>query len=91
MTLEAFGDTIKEWNPGIELTDRANIGKAIVECLENNDPEGVMEMISIYLEAVNKSKTTKAVGLHRQTMYSALKHKNPTIKTLAKLMHAYMH
>ncbi len=73
------------------LTNPDNIGKAIMECLENNDPEGVMEVISIYLEALNKSKISKDNALHRQTMYSALKHKNPTIKTLAKLMSSYVH
>jgi len=70
------------------LTNSENIGKAIVECLENNDPEGVMEVIAIYLEAVNKTKLTDTHGIHRQTIYSALKHRNPTIKTLAKIMHA---
>jgi len=68
-----------------------NIEKAIVECLENNDSEGVMEVISIYLEEINKSKMPESNQLHRQTIYSALKHKNPTIKTLAKIMHSYTH
>lgn len=63
--------------------------KAIVECLENNDPEGVMEVIAIYIESINKAKLAKNNELPRQTIYSALKHKNPTVKTLAKLMHSY--
>lgn len=88
LKLEDF-DGVKKHDPLIYLTNVDNIGKAIVECLENNDPEGVMEVIAIYLEAVNKTKFSKDHALHRQTLYSVLKHKNPTIKTLAKLMHSY--
>ena len=91
LSLEDFEGIDKEHNPSEYLTNTDNIGKAIVECLENNDPEGVMEVISIYLEAVNKTKISQDNALHRQTVYSALKHRNPTIKTLAKLMYSYAH
>lgn len=89
LSLEDFEDIGEEHNPLDYLSNPENIGRAIVECLENNDPEGVMEVIAIYLEATNKTKLSKDSELHRQTVYSALKHKNPTIKTLAKLMHSY--
>lgn len=91
LSLEDFEGVGKEHHPSEYLTNTDNIGKAIIECLENNDPEGVMEVISIYLEAVNKTKISKDKSLHRQTMYSALKHRNPTVKTLAKLMYSYAH
>ena len=91
LTLEDFEGIGKEHNPSDFLTNPENIGRAIVECLENNDPEGVMEVISIYLEATNKTKLLKSTNLHRQTVYSALKHRNPTVKTLAKLMYSYTH
>lgn len=91
LSLQDFEGIGEEHNPSEYLTDPENIGKAIVECLEDNDPEGVMEVIAIYLEAVNKTKISHANALHRQTMYSALKHRNPTIKTLAKLMHGCTH
>jgi DNA-binding phage protein len=64
---------------------------AIFECLQNNDPEGAMEMIAIYLDAVNKSKLQKEASLPKSTLYSALKHGNPTIKTLAKIMYDSTH
>lgn len=89
LSLEDFEGIGREHNPSDYLTNPDNIGTAIVECLENNDPEGVMEVIAIYLEAVNKTKLSQSRGLHRQTVYSALKHRNPTVKTLAKLMHSY--
>lgn len=89
--LEDFEGIGKEHNPSEYLTNAKNIGNAILECLENNDAEGVMEVIAIYLEAINKSKLSQTNELHRQTLYSALKHRNPTIKTLAKIMHNSTH
>jgi DNA-binding phage protein len=89
LRLEDFEGISKEHNPSDYLTNPENLGRAIVECLENNDPEGVMEVIAIHLEAVNKSKLSKSNKLHRQTLYSALKHRNPTIKTLAKIMYEF--
>ena len=91
--LESIGlrsDTgITEYDPLKELLDKDSLGKAILECLEKNDPEGVVEMIEGYLYAVhvNKAKASKKAKLPRDTMYKAFKRKNPTIKTLAKLFY----
>jgi len=78
-----------EYSPTEKLTDKDFIARAVWECLSNNDPEGVMEIIEIHLEAVNKFRTTLENGLSRATMYHALKGKNPTIKTLAKLVNCF--
>lgn len=78
-------------SPLKELADPQQTALAILECLQNNDPEGVMEMITIYLDALNKARLTQKAQLPKSTMYSALKHRNPTIKTLAKIMHASTH
>jgi DNA-binding phage protein len=82
---------LKRSNPLKELSDSNQTAMAVFECLLNNDPEGAMEMIELYLEAKNKTKLRKEVDLHKSTMYSALKHRNPTMKTLAKIMHASSH
>lgn len=74
-------------NPLKELIDPEKTGLAILECLQNNDPEGVMEMVAIYLDALNKAHLRRRSKLPKSTMYSALRHRNPTIKTLAKIMH----
>lgn len=74
-----------------ELLNPQKTALAILECLQNNDPEGVMEMIAIYLNAINKSQLRKQSKLSKSTMFSALKHRNPTIKTLAKIIHASTH
>ena len=84
-------ESLTRSHPLDELTDPQMTALAILECLQNNDPEGVMEIIAIYLEAVNKARLRQEANLPRSTLYSTLKHKNPTIKTLAKIMYAYTH
>lgn len=75
-----------EYSPTQELLDEEFIALAIWECLKNNDPEGVLEVIQSHLNAVNKARAAKKVLLPRSSMYNALKGKNPTVKTLAKLV-----
>jgi DNA-binding phage protein len=77
----------EEYSPTEELMDEAFIAQAMWECLKNNDTAGVLEVIEAHLEAVNKVKATKKAELARSTMYNALKGRNPTLKTLAKLVH----
>lgn len=79
---------ISAFSPTDELMDENFLGRAIIECLKDNDPEGVIEIISTYLETANKLQSAQHVSLSRSTMYHSLKGKNPTLKTLAKLMHA---
>ena len=67
------------------------VGLAILECLQNNDPEGVMEIIGIYLNALNKAKLLETTDLPKSTLYHSLKNKNPTLKTLAKVVSSYAH
>lgn len=74
------------YSPTKELLDEEFIALAIWECLKSNDPEGVVEVIQSHLDAVNKARAAKEVLLPRSSMYNALKGKNPTVKTLAKLV-----
>ena len=78
-------------HPLEELTDRKQIALAVFECLQNNDPKGAMEMVAIYLDTLSKSKLRKETDLAKSTMYSMLQHRNPTIKTLAKIMYSSTH
>lgn len=82
------GAKVIPYSPTKELLDENFIGLAIMECLKNDDPEGVIEVIQAHLNALNKARFSKAADLPRSTMYHLLKSKNPTIKTLAKLVHA---
>ncbi len=90
LRLEDF-DSIERLNPVKELADPEQTALAVFECLMNNDPDGAMEMIEMYLEAVNKASLIRKVDLPKSTMYSALKHRNPTIRTLAKIMSSANH
>jgi DNA-binding phage protein len=74
------------YSPTQELLDEKFIALAIWECFKNNDPEGVIEVIQAHLEVVNKSRAAKEIDLPRSSMYNAIKGKNPTIKTLAKII-----
>ena len=82
---------LSRFSPIDDLVDPKSTALAILECLQNNDPEGVMEMISIYLNALNKTRLRKRTNLPKSTLYSSLKHRNPTIKTLAKIMYTSTH
>ena len=81
---------IRKSDPRKELLDEELISRAVWECLKEGDSEGVVEVIKVYLEAVNKTEIAREASLARSTMYHMLKSKNPTIKTLAKLVHACM-
>lgn len=70
------------------ILNSQNIGAAIMECLMANDPEGVIEVITIYLKALNKEKFRQKAEIGKSTYYYLLKSKNPTIKTLAKIVHS---
>jgi len=47
-----------------------------------------MEVIEMYLEALQKTHIVEKSPVSKSTLYYSLKSKNPTIKTLAKLVHA---
>jgi DNA-binding phage protein len=82
------GVHLEPHDPFETLLDEEMIGGAIWECLRGNDPEGVIEIINAHLEAVNKAELAKKARMPRSTLYHSLKGKNPTVKTLAKLIHS---
>jgi DNA-binding phage protein len=77
-----------EYNPNKDLLDEELIARAVWECLKENDPEGVIEILEAHISAKNKSLLVKEHDLPRTTLYHAFKSKNPTLHTLAKLVHA---
>ena len=81
---------VDSYDPTKALLDEERIGRAIWECLKNGDSEGVIEVIQIHLEACNKTQLAEEVHLPKTTLYHAFRSKNPTIRTLAKLVHACM-
>lgn len=79
---------LHEYDPVKNLLDTEKMGAAILQCLFDNDHEGVLEIIENYLYALNKTQFLKDANIPRSTMYNFLRRRNPTIKTLAKLLHA---
>ncbi len=82
------GMGVDTYDPTEALLDEDRIGRAIWECLKNGDSEGVIEIIQIHLEAYNKTQLAKEAHLPKTTLYHSFRSKNPTIRTLAKLVHA---
>lgn len=80
--------SVTAYSPTQELLDENLIRNAIWECLKNNDAKGVMKILDAYLEAVNKEALCQEISLARSTFYHSLREKNPTLKTLAKLISA---
>lgn len=82
---------LKEYDPLKNLLDTKKMGAAIMECLIENDTEGALEILEGYLYAVNRTQFLKEAKIPRSTAYNVFKRRNPTIKTLAKIMHASTH
>ena len=81
------GTGLVKYSPTEELLDERFIAIAVWDCLKNNDPEGVIEIIQAHLAVVNKQERIKEAHLPRSTLYNTFKGKNPTIRTLAKMVH----
>lgn len=79
------GVKLKKFNPNKYLS-KEFLGKAILECFFNNDPNGIVELLEIYIQEHNKVEFCKEAKIPRSTTYQSFKHKNPTIKTVAKIM-----
>lgn len=84
------GMKLSKHDPFKVLLDEKLIAQAFWECLKENDPEGAMEVITAHLNAINKVHFAKKSEMPRSTIYHSLKSKNPTIKTVAKLIHCSM-
>ena len=60
---------------------------ALLTSLEEGDPKAFLEILNAYLDA-NRTKLSKDTKLSRTTVQNALSKKgNPTIGTIAKIVH----
>ncbi len=75
-------------NPDEVLLDEDLTALAVWECLKDNDPEGVMEIIEGHLFALNKNEFAENHNIPKSTLFHSLRSKNPTLKTVAKIVHA---
>lgn len=79
---------LEEYDPVTNLLDMNKMGAAIMQCFIEDDTEGVLEIIENYLYAQNKTQFLKNAKVPRSTAYNFFRRRNPTIKTLAKILHA---
>lgn len=79
---------LKEYDPVKNLLDPKRLGAAVMQCLMENDTDGALEIIESYLYAVDRTQFLKDAKISRSTAYNVFKRRNPTIKTIAKIMHA---
>ena len=67
--------------------NKNEVAKALLECLIENDTETFMEILDAYL-CVNRTKIAYKTNLTRATITQAFSKKgNPTLKTIAKIVH----
>lgn len=81
------GVKLSKHDPFKALLDEKLIAQAFWECLKDNDPEGAMEIINAHLNALNKVQFAKESEISRSTVYHSMRSKNPTLRTVAKLIH----
>lgn len=77
-----------EYDPMKDLLNEELIAAAVWECLKENDPDGVIEILEAHLRAKNKSKLAREKNLPEPQFIMPLRVKIPTLQTLAKLGHA---
>ena len=81
------GVKIQRHNPFKTLLNEKLIAQAFWECLKDNDPDGAMEVLNAHLNALNKVVLAKDAEVSRTTIYNSFKNKNPTLRTVAKMIH----
>lgn len=84
------GVRIRRYDPLKTLLDEDLLAQAIWECLKDDEPEMIVEIIEAHLGAlaINKADLAKKAGVAKTTIYHSFKRQNPTLKTLAKIVHA---
>ncbi len=76
---------IEIYNPTKNLLDEDALGRAIWECLKNNDHVGVIEIIQAHLEAKRINVGTEGKGIRKSLKLNT---KNPSLKGLTQFIHA---
>jgi DNA-binding phage protein len=73
--------------PERSLRDLDKVGAALLESLVANDTEAFIEILDGYLH-VNRSRVSRKGKISRSTVQQALSRRgNPTLRTLAKIVH----
>lgn len=83
------GIKLHKFNPKNELDDFNLVATAFFESLQEDDVETALEILEGYLIVTKKSAFAKQGKIPSSTVYHSLsKGANPTLRTVAKLLHA---
>lgn len=78
---------ITEFKPEDFFKNKKEVAEALFQCLIENDTQAFMEILDSYLR-VNRSQIAQNTDLSRSTVSLAFSKKgNPTLKTIAKMVH----
>jgi DNA-binding phage protein len=78
---------VQHHHPEKFFKDSDKVGAALFECLMENDTEAFIEILDSYLH-VNKMQIARKSDMSRSTVQQALSKKgNPTLKTIARIVH----
>ncbi len=78
---------VKHHHPEKSFRNIVKVGAALLESLMANDTEAFIEILDGYLH-VNRTNVAKKAKMARSTVQQALsRNGNPTLKTLAKIVH----
>ena len=73
--------------PSAFFKSHEKVAEALLQSLEENDADAFLEILDAYLK-VNRTRIAKEANLSRTTVQNALSKKgNPTIRTIAKIVH----
>jgi len=79
----------KKFDPKERICDPEFVALAFFQALAENDTEAALDALNGYLLAIGKPELAKRADLPPSTIYHALaKGANPTLKTLARIIHA---
>lgn len=68
------------------LSDHESVSLALMDCLKQGDSDSFKEILSAYLEVVNKAAFAKKAGIPERTLFRMLTPGgNPTLENLARV------
>ena len=80
---------LKEHDPKKLLRSSKNVFDALIQSLQDGDPEAFKEILSAHLSVVNKDEFTKKAQISRRTLFRMLSPDgNPTLDNLARVFKA---
>ena len=78
---------LKAFHSDKYLSNHEAVAQALMGCLAQGDPEGFKEILSSYLEVVNKAAFSRKTGISERTLFRMITPEgNPTLHNIAKVI-----